>query len=76
MFPAKQPVQHISHYRLNTGYTTVSRRDAVDDRSIGGLEPLLSPGRHKLPNTEGYTVEMSLAVSFRQACVKSAATPT
>ena len=51
----------ISHYRLNSGCITIRRRDAAEDRFIGILEPLLSPGSHKLPNTEGYAVDVSIA---------------
>lgn len=64
MVPAIHPDLSIFHYRLNDGRITVSRRDAEDDRFIPLLEPLLSPGSHKLPNTEGYAVKVRIAGSM------------
>ena len=68
-------VPTISHYRVNTGRITVNTRAEVEDDGIAVLEPMLSPGVHKVPNTEGYTVETRIVGTMLSATVGSGRGP-
>jgi hypothetical protein len=54
---------HISHYRLSSGRISLSPRSEIQEADIEILQPMLSPGRHRIPNSEAYQVETSIADS-------------
>ena len=64
-----QPPTSISHYRLASGQVSENPRSAVADAHIDILEPMLTPGRHRVPNTDAYEVETCIAGSTLIATV-------
>jgi hypothetical protein len=59
----------VHHYRLETGSMTVSCEDDVDAHGITILQPLLTQGRHTLPNSPSWEVGTGVAGSMLIATV-------
>jgi hypothetical protein len=67
--PRRMFTPSISRSRLSSGRISLSPRADVQDAHIEILEPMLTPGRHRVPNTDAYTVETSIAGSTLMATV-------
>jgi hypothetical protein len=59
----------LSLYKLTNGRISSSPPADVQDASIKILEPMLTPGRHRVPNTDAYQVETTVAGSSLIATV-------
>jgi hypothetical protein len=51
----------LSFYKLFNSHLSFVPRTDIEDAHIAILEPMLTPGRHRLPNTDGYDVETTIA---------------
>jgi len=65
----KLNLRTVHYYRLQTGRITIRREDEVDTHGITILQPLLSQGRHLLPNSPSWMVETVVAGSMLIATV-------
>jgi hypothetical protein len=65
----------IAHYKLATGRIFENQAAEIEEASIEILQPMLTPGRHGLPNTPGYEVETKIAGSTLIASATAAGKP-
>jgi hypothetical protein len=56
-------LSHIPFYKLFNGELFLIPRSEIEAADITILEPMLAPGRHRLPNSETYDVETTIAGS-------------
>ena len=50
----------ITYYKLFNSHLSFIPRSDIDHSHVGLLEPMLTPGRHRLPNTDAYEVETTI----------------
>jgi hypothetical protein len=54
----------VTHFRVDTRRLMVSAPADVDERTVAALQPVLSPGTHKLPHRRSWTARTSIADSL------------
>jgi hypothetical protein len=60
-FDKMDSIPPISFYKLFNGQLSFVPRSEIEDADIAILEPMLTPGRHRLPSTNAYDVETTIA---------------
>jgi hypothetical protein len=53
----------ICFYKLFSSQLSSIPRSEIDDADIATLKPMLTPGRHRLPSTDTYDIETTIAGS-------------